>query len=133
MARNPAADHVVQLVTDPDRADEKIAVVADQILDAGEAAAGSVPTVQDDGTWGIDPLPISQVAALADLVDSTGGTVDGTLAALAAVGSPSLLSGAAAQDDVNARLATLNDNLADLAEKLNAALAALRSAGVLAE
>lgn len=55
-------------------------------------------------------------AAVADITDSTGGTADGTLA------------------DVTASFnqAILNNNFADLAAKLNALLAELRTANVIA-
>lgn len=69
--------------------------------------------------------------AVPDLDDQTGGAVDGILATLTAVGSPALIGGAAAQADVNARLATINDNLADVATTANTTLARLRAAGVL--
>lgn len=58
----------------------------------------------------------AQQSAIASLTDSTTGTADGTLA------------------DVGAAFAqaTLNNNFADLAAKVNAILAALRAHGLIA-
>ena len=58
----------------------------------------------------------SQQAAIADVTDSTGGTADGTLADVGATYTQ----------------ATLNNNFADLAEKVNEILAALRAHGLIA-
>ena len=57
----------------------------------------------------------SQQAAIADVTDSTGGTADGTLADVGATYTQ----------------ATLNNNFADLAEKVNEILAALRAHGLI--
>ena len=58
---------------------------------------------------------VKQSAAVADLTDNTGGTADDTVAAVSGTG-----------DD-----ATINNNLADLAAKVNELLANERSAGQL--
>lgn len=130
MTRNRTADLVVQLVNDPALADQALAVIADQVLDATGAADGDVATVSG-GTWVSSAPAVAPAGSVTDVTDSTGGTADGVLAALAGVGSPNLLSGAAAQDDVNARLQTINDNLADIASTLNTLLAELRTAGII--
>lgn len=57
----------------------------------------------------------SQQAAIADVTDSTGGTADSTLADVGATYTQ----------------ATLNNNFADLAEKVNEILAALRAHGLI--
>lgn len=57
----------------------------------------------------------TQQAAITSLTDSTGGTTDGTLAAI---------SGSGADADIN-------NNLAELNEKLEAILAALRAYGLI--
>jgi hypothetical protein len=55
-------------------------------------------------------------AAIASLTDSSGGTADNTIAAIGATYSQ----------------AEVRDGLADLAAKVNAILAALRAAGIVA-
>lgn len=59
---------------------------------------------------------VNQAAAEADVTDSSGGSADGTLAAV---------SGSGADSDIN-------NNFADLAATLNGLMAKLRTAGVLA-
>lgn len=65
---------------------------------------------------------------VAPVVDSTSGTVDGTLATLAAVAliDVATTGNAASGADVNARLTTINNNFADIAAKLNELLAILK-------
>ncbi len=63
----------------------------------------------------------NQQAAIASLVDNTGGTADGTLADLASGGT-----WAAGVET------TVENNLADLAAKVNAILTALRDFGIIA-
>lgn len=69
-----------------------------------------------------------QLRHIAALTDSTGGTADDTIAAVAATGDgvDGTGSNAAAKADVDARLATINANLCDLAAKVNAILAAMK-------
>lgn len=58
----------------------------------------------------------TQASAIADLTDNSGGTADGTIADVEAIYTE----------------ATLANNFADLAAKVNAILAALRGAGIIA-
>lgn len=73
--------------------------------------------------------------AVANLVDNSGGaTADGTLAACggAVSGVDGAGSNAASKADVDTRLTAIANNIADLAAKQNATLAALRAAGIIA-
>ena len=58
---------------------------------------------------------VLQTSAVTDLTDSSGGTSDGTLAAISGSG-----------DDAN-----INNNFADLADKVNTLMAAMRTSGQL--
>ncbi|TDX21895.1 hypothetical protein DFO67_13214 [Modicisalibacter xianhensis] len=71
---------------------------------------------------GGDPLPgdVAQIEPVEDVADSTGGAVDGSLAA---VGDTSTANQAA----------PINDNFADLSAKVNELMAAMRIAGLLKE
>lgn len=73
-------------------------------------------------------------AAITSLTDNSGGSADNTLAACntAVTGVDGTASNAASKVDVDARLVTIANNLADLAAKQNAVLTALRAAGVIA-
>lgn len=73
----------------------------------GELSIESGATITNAGT---------QAGAVASLTDSTTGTADDTVADVGAAFSQ----------------ATLNNNFADLTAKLNAILAALRGAGLIA-
>lgn len=73
---------------------------------------GDVVSLQLDGATVLS----EQGAAIASLTDSTGGTANDTLVAISA---------AYVQAEVR-------DNMADLAAKVNAILAALRTAGIIA-
>jgi len=61
----------------------------------------------------------TQASAIVSLTDSTGGTANDTMVAIGATNS----------GDVSANI---NNNFADLAAKVNAILAALRGAGIIA-
>lgn len=61
----------------------------------------------------------TQASAIVALTDSSGGTADNTVAAVAATNS----------GDVSA---TINNNFADLAAKVNALIAAVHGAGITA-
>lgn len=68
MARNPEADLVAQLVSDPADADTVISVVGDQVITATPADVGKVVTVDSDGTLvlgagGGDSIPTSEKGA----------------------------------------------------------------------
>lgn len=79
------------------------------------------------GLYSVAPV-IQPVGALqAAITNSTGGTQDGTLAALASVGVDVVL--AASQADVNARMATINDNFTDIYALLNAMRTAMVALG----
>lgn len=86
----------------------------DVTVTEGDLLTDAEHTVIDHS--GIPGVPTITAVAL---VDNSGGTADGTIETLADVSSPSLLSNAAQQDHVNARLATINSNFADLAAKVN--------------
>lgn len=77
-----------------------------------------VETVDGDGAQLSDgiQLPLTQGTAIASLTDSTTGTADATVANVGASFSQ----------------ATLNNNFADLTAKVNAILAAMRTAGMIA-
>lgn len=83
MPRNPEADATVQIVTDPAQADQKVAVVGDQVLTATPADAGQGVVVQPDGTFGLGELgtaPAIVATGLTGAVAATryvGGTVSG--------------------------------------------------------
>lgn len=85
--------------------------------------SASIDLYDNDGTPQIrvngTSVLTAQQAAVASLTDSTGGTADGTLAA---VPSDTLVNNAAAA----------NNNFADVNAKLDAILSALRSAGLIA-
>lgn len=63
-----------------------------------------------------------------ELTNSTSGTTDGTVSsvATAVTGVDGTGSNAASKADVDARLVAINDNLAELTEKYNELLAALK-------
>lgn len=69
-----------------------------------------MPVIEGAGTR------VTKQATIANLTDSTTGVADGTVADVGAAFSQ----------------VTLNNNFADLAQKVNAILTALRNAGVIA-
>lgn len=82
--------------------------------------------------------PTTQAAASAALTDNTCGTVDGDVDAVAATcqagaGCDTVdITDVPSKADVDTRLSTINDNTAELAAKVNDALAALRGVGLIA-
>ena len=72
--------------------------------------------------------------AIADVTDSTGATADGTIddVSTAVTGVDGAGSNAASKADVDTALVAINENFAELADKVNDILAALRGAGVVA-
>lgn len=78
-------------------------------------------------------VPVGEVlaAAIASLTDNSGGSANGTVEACgtAVTGVDGTGSNAASKADVDARLAAIANNFADLAAKVNAILAHLRAAG----
>lgn len=66
--------------------------------------------------------------AVAALIDSTGGASDGTLDDVSTVvtGVDGTGANAASKADVDARLAAINDNFAEINAKLDELLAALK-------
>jgi len=84
---------------------------------AGALYLARVSAVDSDGNATISvTTTVSQQGAITSLTDSSGGTADNTIAAVSGSGAD----------------ATINNNFADLAAKVNAILAANRSAGVIA-
>ncbi len=77
------------------------------VASGGEINIESGGKITADGT---------QASAVADLTDNSSGTADGTIAAVSGSGAD----------------ATINNNFADLADKVNNILAALRGAGIIA-
>lgn len=63
-----------------------------------------------------------QLTGIDDIVDSTGGTANGTLAAVSALSTSNTYTDAA----LNAKLTIINANFADLAAKFNELLQAQR-------
>lgn len=92
--------------------------------------------VRLNGPPGIVP-DITQGAALADLSGSLTGTVNGSVADVAhiaiATATNNTYSDAAVNTAVNAMVDDVNTQLKELQAKLNAALARLRTAGVIGE
>lgn len=70
---------------------------------------------------------IAAVGDLTALTDSTGGTANDTVAQVAdiALSTSDTYTDAAVNSAVNTAIATINDDLADLAAKVNAIIAAL--------
>ena len=89
------------------------AVYRDQGGDKLTVASGGAIDVQTGGKITANG---TQASAIPSLTDSTGGTANDTLTDVGAAFSQ----------------ATLNNNFADVAAKLNAILAALRGAGIIA-
>ena len=67
-------------------------------------------------------VPDAKGATVGKLTDSTSGTADGTVAdvSTAVTGVDGTGSNAASKADVDARLAAINDNFAELTQRLNA-------------
>lgn len=84
--------------------------------DALVVASGGSIRVESGGTI---TAAGTQASAITDLTDSTGGTANSTLAAVGVT-------------NTGDRSADINNNFADLAAKVNAILAALRGAGIIA-
>jgi hypothetical protein len=84
-------------------------------------------TTQKLGLWNVAPVIQPAGAMQAALTNSSGGTYDGTIAALAAVGVD--IVNAASQADVNARMATINDNFTEVYELLHAMRTAMVNFG----
>ena len=63
-----------------------------------------------------------QLADVSDIVDSTEGTVDGTLAKVTDLSTSNTFTDAA----VNAKLAIINANFADIGAKVNELLQAIK-------
>lgn len=97
--------------------DGSATVTADISLDSHKLIDVADPTAAQDAATKayVDGAHPTQ-SAIADITDNTGGgTPDGTLVAVSGSGAD----------------AAINDNLADLAGKINAVLAALRSANII--
>lgn len=75
-----------------------------------------------------------QQAAIVSLTDSTGGTANNTVAQVAdiALSTSNTYTDAAVNGAVNTAIATVNDDLADLAAKIEEILDALRAHGLIA-
>ena len=111
-------------------------------LNAVEAVLGTSPAQGaaiaslTDSTTGTTDGTLSAPAGSA-ITDSTGGTADGTLADVSVSFNQGILNNnfadVAAKINANVTdIATLNDNVAELNEKLDAVLAALRAHGLIA-
>lgn len=83
---------------------------------SGDAVIGAALDHDGSAAGFFGVAPAAQPADVGALADNTGGAVDGTLAAVSGTG-----------DD-----ATINDNLADLADRVNGLRAALRALGLMA-
>lgn len=91
-------------------------------------------TADTDVRIRLNDLTPPQAAVVAALVDNSGGTADGTLEDCnnAVTGVDGTGSNAASKADVDARLVSIANNLADLAAKVNAILTAQKNAGQMA-
>lgn len=88
---------------------------------------------EEGGAWK-QIVNAGQQAAITALTDSTGGTANNTVAAVAdiALSTADTYTDAAVNTAVNAAIATVNDDLADLAGKVNEIRTALVNFGVIA-
>ncbi len=95
-------------------------------------ATGNAPILLFGGVTGEAGVSgVSPQADITDLTNSTGGTGNNTVAALPTL-TDTPATADALRDDINTNLyPVLKDNFSDLAVKINAILAALRSAGIL--
>lgn len=98
--------------------------------DDGSLYLAKVSAVDADGNATVTvTTTVSEQAAIADFTDSTGGAAaDGTLVEVTDLSTSNTYTDAA----LNAKFDIVNNNFKDVAAKVNALLAALRSAGVLA-
>lgn len=76
----------------------------------------------------------AQASVIAALTDSTGGTANDTVAQVAdiALSTSDTYTDSAVNTAVNTAIATINDDLADLAGKVNEILTMLKAHGLLA-
>lgn len=129
------------LLNDNDRFEE-----ADDDFDISYGASNATVTNKTGYTWPIgtrllaafgraDPVgTFKQAGAVADLAGTLTGTTDGTITNVAAIAlsTANTYTDAAVNTAVNAAITSVNLQLKELQTKLNAALAALRTAGVVA-
>lgn len=88
------------------------ALINEKIMDFSGLAIKASQFMDESG----NAIDITPQTAITDLTDSTGGTADSTLVAI---------SGTYSQTEIR-------NNMADMAAKINAILAALRSIGLVA-
>lgn len=103
--------------------------VFDIAVGTGTGTKIGTATSQKLSLWNKTPIIQPAGALQAAITNSTGGTQDGTLAALANVGIDVVL--AASQTDVNTRMATINDNFTDVYALLNAMRTAMVDFGLM--
>lgn len=82
-------------------------------------------TVKADGFIGT--VASASVTALVALTDSSGGTADNTVAAVPDATAAVTDTTAASLTSVNATIAVVKNDIADLAAKVNAVIAALKA------
>lgn len=97
--------------------------------------AAALMLVEIPGNGGASSLTVPQTT-FAALTDSSGGTADDTVAAIGTIAlstaGGNTYTDAAVNTAVNAKLAIIANDFADVAAKINAIRTALRSAGIVA-